>query len=433
MKKITDVKKSAIMSLGSYSSGILARLVKYRQEQNSLAYYRALRVLYPLIDRAIYRTIEVTGDVTINAKTPQLQALADEFLRDFTCETFKLNGFPAVNKGYNRYLDTVQSYAYEGTRIVRELLTDDAGRVTGAYIPEPSTITFRQGASGSYDAFILDRNKYQKLEANQYLDLFYVRLTNSDPDAGSVLEGLGYLIENVLSILSSVSNYYVRVGDPSFFVQVQEESGKQINPLRNPTGISKSSVINSIASKMSTLFKGRQEGKTGDIIEDIPEGYMVDIKTIGSDALKTGLDVSPAIKTIDENIVAKFGIPSWMLARYWSTSEALGKVEIILLKSDAKSRQKAIETGIVHKDFEMWLLTRGYSQYSAKDYELEWEGIDFADSLQVAQIEKTEAETDKITLENLVTLMDSTGDIPGIQSKIIDTLETIKLKYIEVK
>lgn len=134
-----------------------------------------------------------------------------------------------------------------------------------------------------------------------------------------------------------------------------------------------------------------QSGKNGAVRDFVAVGD-VEIKVIGAD--NQILDSEVPVRQIVEQLIARTGIPPFLLGLNWSTTERMSAQQADLMTSELTAIRRSLEP-VLEKICTMWLNMHGY----ACDYELEWEPINLQDQVEEARAALFSAQADKIYWE----------------------------------
>ncbi len=104
----------------------------------------------------------------------------------------------------------------------------------------------------------------------------------------------------------------------------------------------------------------------------------VQIRVIGSD--NQILDSSVPVKHMMEQIVAKTGIPPFMLGLSWSTTEKMSSQQADILTSELEAYRRMLSP-IIHKICDIWLRLNGHSS----EISIEWDNINLQDEVEMAR------------------------------------------------
>ena len=132
-------------------------------------------------------------------------------------------------------------------------------------------------------------------------------------------------------------------------------------------------------------------GREGQV-RDFVAGGDVDIKVIGADS--PVLDSQVPVRQILEQLVARTGIPPFMLGLSWSATERMSAQQADLLTSEITAIRRTVEPALL-RVAELRLQLHGFDDR----VELEWEDIDLQDMVEEARAELYRAQADKLREE----------------------------------
>ena len=143
-----------------------------------------------------------------------------------------------------------------------------------------------------------------------------------------------------------------------------------------------------IASEWSAAM---QSGKNGSVRDFVAVGD-VDIKVIGAD--NQILDSEVPVRQILEQLIARTGIPPFLLGLNWSTTERMSAQQADLMTSELNAIRRSV-TPVIEKICRLWLGMHGY----VCKPEIEWEAINLQDQVEEAKAALYIAQKDKIYWE----------------------------------
>ena len=139
----------------------------------------------------------------------------------------------------------------------------------------------------------------------------------------SLLSGLPFVSEILLRIFQSVKNNWERVGDVRFAVTYDPKDG----------GFSEESA-RQIADEWKKAMRS-------DSVCDFVALGDVSIKVIGAEAQMP--DCEAPVRVMLEQIVAKLGIPPFLLGISWSSTERMSAQQADILTSELEYYRAAVE------------------------------------------------------------------------------------------
>jgi hypothetical protein len=135
-----------------------------------------------------------------------------------------------------------------------------------------------------------------------------------------------------------------------------------------------------------------QATRNGNVRDFVAVGD-VDIKVIGADG--PVLDSQVPVRQILEQLVARTGIPPFMLGLSWSSTERMSAQQADLLTSEITAIRRCLEP-VLLRIAELWLRLHGFDD----SVELQWEDIDLQDLVEEARADLYRAQAEQLRKEN---------------------------------
>ena len=314
--------------------------------------YRSLREAVPLIDAAIGKIVRLTGCFRIVTDDPAAQPFADDLNQNV-----RVNGSAMGLAAFvASHLDSLLTC---GEAVGEILLTENADGVWGLYNASPDDAKIIAGSSPV--ELIVCRAFDGKPVENQSLVLTSLLNQQSGTVRGvPLLAGLPFVSAILLRILQSVKNNWERAGDVRFAVtydpkdgQFSEESARQI------------------ADEWKKAMRS-------DSVCDFVALGDVHVKAIGAESQMP--DCQIPVRVILEQIVAKLGIPPFLLGISWSSTERMSAQQADILTSELEYYRAAVEPA-VRKIVQTHLRLSGYSC----GFRFVWEEINLQDAVELSQ------------------------------------------------
>ena len=214
-----------------------------------------------------------------------------------------------------------------------------------------------------------------------YQDLLLFTPLNPEtehPYGVSLLRGLPFLADILSTIYQTVGINWERCGNVRFAVTCQDSEG--VNAAE------RSRVL---AEEWS---RAMQETRSGNVRDFVAVGD-VSIRVIGGDA--PILDSEVPVRQILEQIVAKTGIPPFMLGLSWSSTERMSAQQADLLTTEITAIRRSL-TPVVERICRLWLRMHGFGC----GFEVVWDDINLQDQVEEARAELYREQARKLRLEN---------------------------------
>lgn len=345
--------------VGRHPFGALDRYVPLSRGESQI--YRAIREAVPIIDAAILKLIRLCGGVSVVCQNRRAQEQMDEFLR--TVPTGR------GQRGLQSFLDGYLDCMFTCGRAVGEIVPDRLGRDVAALLwCDPAAVDIREGDNPL--EFQLCRNAAQGGEPfpRQELLLF----TPFQPEANnpygvSMLRSMPFMSEILLKIYQAVGLNWERVGNVRFAVVCKNGEGDEAYARER---------CEQVAREWS---RAMQEGSQGTVRDFVAMGD-VEIKVIGAD--NQVLDSEVPVRQILEQLIARTGIPPFMLGLSWSSTERMSSQQADLMTSEITAIRRSLEP-VIERICETWLKLRGWGG----SVRVEWAEIDMQDEVEQARAE----------------------------------------------
>ena len=333
-----------------------------------LTLYRAIREAVPLVDAAIGKLVRLAGGVRVTA--PEGQRGLEEFLRTVDVGRGR--------RGLQAFLDEYLDSMLVCGQGVGEMVVDRSrGEIAALLCADPAYIELREGES-PLDFAVCARRRDGKVEELERQEL--VLFTPLQPEAEhpygvSLLRSMPFLTGILLKIYQATGMNWERMGNARYAVVYKPGSGD---------GSWARERGEEIAREWSAAM---QAGKGGNIRDFVAVGD-VDIRVIGAD--NQVLDSQVPVRQILEQLVAKTGIPPFLLGLSWSATERMSAQQADMMTSEITALRRSL-TPVVERVCEMWLRLHGYAGRPA----VEWEDINLQDLVEEARAElyREQAET----------------------------------------
>ena len=340
------------------------------------ALYREVREAVPVVDAAICKLIRLTGGVRVACGNER----AEQGLQRFLCEVPVGRGQRGINAFLDCYLDSLLTCG----RAVGEIVPDAEGREIAAVLcADVSQVEVREG-DNPLEFCLCGVDGGGRSVPLEYQDLLL--FTPLNPEAGhpygvSMLRSMPFLCGILLKIYQSLGINWERAGNVRFAV-VYKPQGDIID---RTTAQDRAEQI---AKQWSEAM---QSSKNGSVRDFVAVGN-VEVKVIGAD--NQILDSEVPVRQILEQLIARTGIPPFLLGLNWSTTERMSAQQADLMTSELNAIRRTLEP-VMLRICDMWLCMHGY----ACSCELEWEAINLQDQVEEAKAALYNAQAEKIYLE----------------------------------
>lgn len=285
--------------------------------------YSALREAVPIIDAAITKLVRLTGGFDIRCTNPSSQQKLDEFVSHI-CVNGNQTGLEAF---VSNYFEQLLTY---GTA-VGEIVTDNYGTPYALFNAPLENIMFKRNENGfNIDIYSLGTGHPEKI---RYPELTVMSVLN--PDAGaltgnSVLKGLPFVAATLMKVFRTVGTNWERLGNIRFAVTYKPQN----DSLDRAYAKERAAVV---AQEWSSAMSSSS-------VKDFVAVGDVQIKVIGAEAQLPDSEVP--VRQLLEQIVAKTGLPPFLLGLSWSSTERMSSQQADALTSELEAYRRILTPAI---------------------------------------------------------------------------------------
>ena len=351
--------------------GVLDRYVPLRGGE--IALYRAIREGVPILDAAIWKLVRLCGGVGVKCADSAAQKGLEEFFR--TVDTGW--GQRGIQSFLDRYLDDLFTCGHG----LGEIVLDPEGKEIAALLcADPEQVEVRIGDSPL--DFTLCRaglGEGRELPYQELLLFTPFQPTGDAPCGVSLLRSMPFLAGILLKIFQATGQNWERAGNLRFAVVCKPGEGEEAFAQER---------CSQVAQEWSAAMQAGREGS----VRDFVAVGDVDIKVIGADG--PILDSQVPVRQILEQLVARTGIPPFMLGLSWSSTERMSAQQADLLTTEVTAIRRAVEPALC-RTAELWLRLHGF----AGQPEIVWEDINLQDMVEEARAELYRAQAEKLRRE----------------------------------
>lgn len=368
-RKKKENKAMAVQTAPRKINSTLALLSDVSSTAVERELYRTLRSSVPVIDAAICKLIRLLGTFSVIADNSRCQRIIDDFMSN-VCT----NGTGAGINGFvYSYMESLLTY---GEAVGEMVLSRDGKRIVALYNASLEDVEIREGTS-PLDLVICSKQE-GVATAVRYSNLVFATLLNPEPGTVrgcSLLKGLPFVSSVLLKIFESIKTNWERVGNVRFAVTCKPSDG----------GTFTEDSARLIADEWSKAM--RSEG-----VCDFVSVGDVSVKVIGAENQIPDCDVP--IKHLLEQIVAKLGLPPFLLGFSWSSTERMSEQQADILTSELEYYRTLLNP-IISKILKTVLRLEGYTD----GFRIEWDDINMQDAVQLSNARLNNARAEQIEFE----------------------------------
>ena len=335
--------------------------------------YRQMRQALPVLDAAVGKLVRLSGGFSVACKNEQAQRKLEAFLDTVPCG----RGQIGIDSFLAAYIDSLLTYG----RAVGEMVVS-GGKLRAVCWGDVTELQIQEGET-VLDTVICGRDERGLMRPLPYQHLLLFTTMNPEPEhpyGVSIFRGMPFLAEILLKIYNAIGTNWDRAGNIRYSVICK--GGENMDP----------AVAQERGRQVATEWaKAMEEGKNGTVRDFVAVGD-VEIKVIGGEA--PILDSEVPVRQILEQLVAKTGLPPFLLGLNWSTTERMSTQQADLLTSELWALRRTVEPAVA-KICRTFLALEGLDPR----VEILWNDISLQDiqteaqaQLHMAQAEKYRAE-----------------------------------------
>lgn len=333
--------------------------------------YSSLRESVPIIDAALCKIVRLIGKFEIKTENDVCRKTAENFIKNV-----KINGSSTgMNNFIYTYLDSLLTY---GEAVGEMIPFADGSGICALYNASLDDVEIRADKS-PLDLVVCCNGSGEPVPVKNR-QLVLATLLNPKPGTvhgTSILSGLPFVSSILLRIFKSIKTNWERVGDVRFAVTY--------NPDTNGTALTEDSA-RQIADEWKKAMRS-------DSVCDFVSVGNVSVKVIGAESQMPDCEIP--VRNILEQILAKLGIPPFLLGLSWSSTERMSEQQADILTSELEYYRAVVEP-VISKIINTHLRLCGFNC----DFEIEWEDINLQDTLELSQARYNNARAMQIELQN---------------------------------
>lgn len=331
--------------------------------------YRQLRDAIPVLDAAIGKLVRLSGGFEAECKSPPAQRALEDFLRNVPCG----RGQVGMDSFLGGYMDSLLTLG----RAVGEIVVA-GNKVRGICWGDASCIEIQEGTS-PMDVVLWGRDEKGLLRPLPYQHLLLFTALNPEPGhpyGVSLFRGMPFLADILMKIFAAIGSNWERAGNVRYSVICK--GGENMDP----------ATAQERGSQMAQEWaRAMEDGKNGTVRDFVAVGD-VEIKVIGGEA--PILDSQVPVRQILEQLVAKTGLPPFLLGLNWSTTERMSTQQADILTSELWSLRRTVEP-TVRKICRTYLAMEGLDDR----FNIHWNDISLQDITQEAQADLYKAQAEE--------------------------------------
>lgn len=375
--KSNDMSTSALarayQSLGMWQGAIGEGFIP---RQVNPWFYSALREALGPLDGGIDRLVTMDGIIGVSGGNDKITgAIQNDFLKNIP--------FNDLEAGFQAFYSAQGDMMLEQGCAIGEMVMDARGKeLIGLRVADSKGVVFHRegtqldtwyrppryrrtgrrdgtdaietvirnnglGAGGLSETYLTEQGFLQMDPATMVYAGFNSHADN--PYGVSMLRSIEFVSQLLVRIQNSTGLTWDRFGDPVFHILYQTKN-------RALKGTDFDKRRDALAKDFQTVMNTKRGGNSADFVNAIGADDNITIKVIGEGNQVLAMDV-PARHMLDQ-IIAKFGLPSWMLGIDVRTSGSMGDQQSEMVIQASKTRFDRRRPGL-ERVVATWLRGRG--------------------------------------------------------------------------
>ena len=331
--------------------------------------YRQLREAIPVLDAAVGKLVRLSGGFSVKCRNPLAQKRLEQFLKTLPCGY----GQVGIDSFLSCYVDSLLTYG----RAVGEMVVVD-GRVRGLCWGDVTALDVCQGQN-PLEVVLWGPDEHGVMRPLPLQHLLLFTALNPEPKhpyGVSLFRGMPFLADILMRIYATVGSNWDRAGNVRYSVICK--GGEELDP----------SVARERGRQLASEWARAMEDSKNGTVRDFVAMGDVEIKVIGGEA--PILDSQVPVRQMLEQLIAKTGLPPFLLGLNWSTTERMSTQQADILTSEIWALRRTVEPAL-------WKICKTFLAYEGLDDQVEicWNDISLQDITQEARAELYMAQAEK--------------------------------------
>ena len=335
--------------------------------------YRELREALPVLDAAVGKMVRLCGGFQPKCRNPEAQERLESFLKTVPCG----RGQVGMDSFLSGYLDSLLTYG----RAVGEMVVA-GGRLRAVCWGDVTALEAQEGEN-PLETVLWGRDEHGLLRPLPYQHLLLFTTMNPEPAhpyGVSLFRGMPFLAEILVKIYNTIGINWEHAGNIRYSVVCK--GGENLDP----------TVAQERGRQVAQQWARAMEDSKNGTVRDFVAVGDVEIKVIGGEA--PILDSQIPVRQILEQLVAKTGLPPFLLGLSWSTTERMSVQQADLLTSELWALRRMVEPAM-EKVCRTFLALEGLDDR----FQIIWDDISLQDITQQAQAQLYQAQAENYRAE----------------------------------
>ena len=335
--------------------------------------YYQMRSAIPVLDAAVGKLVRLSGGFGVRCRNQAAQGKLEQFLKTVPCG----RGQFGIGNFLSGYLDSLLTYG----RAVGEMVVAN-GKLRAICWGDVTQLEIHEGES-PLDTVLWGPDDHGLIRPLPYQQLLLFTTMNPEPGSPygvSIFRGMPFLADILMKIYQTLGSNWERAGNVRYSVICK--GGEDLDP----------AVAQDRGKAVAAQWaKAMEDSKSGTVRDFVAVGD-VQIKVIGGEA--PILDSEVPVRQILEQLVAKTGLPPFLLGLNWSTTERMSVQQADILTSELWAIRRTVQPA-VEKICRTFLALEGLDNR----VEIEWDDISLQDITEEARADLYRAQAEKYRAE----------------------------------
>ena len=323
--------------------------------------YHEIREAIPVLDAAIGKLVRLSGGFSVRCPDKAAQRKLEDFLKTVPTGHAQIG----VDSFLSCYVDSLLTYG----RAVGELVVHN-GHLRAVCWGDVRSVEIQEGET-PLDLRLCAPGESGRVEPLPYQELLLFTTWQPEPEhpyGVSLFRGMPFLADILMKIYTAMGSNWERAGNVRYSVVC-----------KNDDGLDAAAVRQRGAEMAEEWSRAMEDGKNGTVRDFVAVGD-VEIKVIGGEA--PILDSQVPVRQILEQLVAKTGLPPFLLGLSWSSTERMSSQQADIMTSELTALRRTL-TPVVEKICRLWMRLQGLDAA----FQVEWEPINLQDQVEMAKAE----------------------------------------------
>ncbi|MCH3972934.1 MAG: serine/threonine protein phosphatase [Oscillospiraceae bacterium] len=333
-----------------------------------LELYRKLRLAVPLIDAAVDKLVRLVGRFQIVCSDQETQRGLERFLQDVPVG--------AAGAGASQFLCSYLDELLTCGNAVGEAVVQN-GELRALYNASLRDVELR--AKSPLEIEVCRREAGRTVPV-RYPELVFHTALKPLPGSArgqSILQGLPFVSGILVNIFHTIGVNWERVGNVHFAVTC------------TPTEDDRAFAAEHADQMAREWGRAMRPGSKSDFVAV----GDVKIQAIGADGQI--LDSEVPVRQMLEQIVAKLGLPPFLLGLSWSSTERMSSQQADILTSELEAYRRLLNP-VIRRICRLWMRLNGRGEVP---FRIEWNDVTLQDATELATAALTRAKTELITVQ----------------------------------